>query len=125
MATKTAPVIKGTKKRLTAAAVFVAAKAAADAAAEALAQAREDLLRVCEEDGVVEGTGVVLNTQNRREFDVEALADVVTAEVFDAVTVPKVETRAFDAYVLAQEIGPEAVEAVVTVKPIRTVTVKS
>lgn len=113
MSKKNRPTINPTDRRTVAARQWLAAKAAADAATAALAEARETLLRVCPDEGLLvtdDGT-IAIDVSERRSFDVDLLAELLDDEKFEAVTKVAVDTKAFDALINRDEL-PDVSDAV-------------
>jgi hypothetical protein len=113
MSKKTRPTINPTDRRTVAARQWLAAKAAADAAAAALADARETLLRVCPDEGllIIDDGKIAIDVSERRTFDVDVLAQLLDDEKFEAVTKLSVDTKSFDALINRDEL-PDVSDAV-------------
>jgi hypothetical protein len=113
MSKKNRPTINPTDRRTVAARQWLAAKAAADAAAAALADARETLLRVCPDEGllVIDDGKIAIDVSERRTFDVDVLAQLLDDEKFEAVTKLSVDTKSFDALINRDEL-PDVSDAV-------------
>lgn len=126
MATKTKPTINPTERRVAAAELVIAAKAAKEAANAAYEESLAAFLRTCPDEGVLEFAGhrVTITQTGTRSFDVDALAGLVDETTFDAVTKISVDTKAFDGCVMLGDITPDVVEQVVTVNPSVRVTVR-
>lgn len=126
MANKTKNPINLTDRRIARARLYLAAQQAADVAAAAAAEAREAFLAACPDEGVLEidGRKITISQQNRRAFDVDALAERVDPETFSAATKPTVDTHAFDILVLNGSISDEVVGEVVTVTVSPRVTLR-
>ena len=116
--------INPTERRIAALKAYAVAKAAADAAKAAADAAKEVLLKVCPDEGVLEAEGyrATITVQDRREFDVDAAEDLLPEDEFDAVTVRKVDTKAWD--VIARDFPANIIAKVVISKPTTVVTVK-
>lgn len=116
--------INPTERRIAALKAYAAAKAEADAAKAAADEARALLLKVCPDEGVLEAEGyrATITVQERREFDVDAAEDLLPEDEFDAVTVRKVDTKAWD--VIARDFPANIIAKVVISKPTTVVTVK-
>lgn len=113
MSKKNRPTINPTDRRTVAARQWLAAKAAADAAAAALADARETLLRVCPDEGllIIDDGKIAIDVSERRTFDVDVLAQLLDDEKFEAVTKLSVDTKSFDALINRDEL-PDVSDAV-------------
>jgi len=116
--------INPTPRRVAALVAAAEAKAAADAAKAAYDAAKAALLKVCPEAGVLEAEGFKANivVAERREFDAEAAEEWLEDDDFEAVTVRKVDSRAWDA--LVTKFDAKIINAVVIAKPTTTLTIK-
>lgn len=116
--------INPTERRVSALIAAAEAKAAFEAAKAAYDEAKAVLLKVCPEQGVLEAEGFKANITiaERREFDAEAAEEWLEDDDFEAVTVRKVDSRAWDA--LVTKFDAKIINAVVVVKPTTTLTIK-
>lgn len=121
MATNT---INPTERRVALLQSLALAKAKADAAKAEFEQVKAAFLKACPDEGVLEAEGfrATITVQERRDFDVEAAEDLLPEDEFDAVTVRKVDTKAWD--VIAKDFPANIIAKVVIAKPTTVVTVK-
>lgn len=119
-----APTINPTDRRSALLVAFAEAKAAADEAAAIAAEAKEALLKACPEEGVLESDGfrATITIQARKDFNVDAAADLLPEEDFDAVTVRKIDSKAWS--VLSARFPAKVIAKVVIAKPTTVVTIK-
>jgi len=111
---------------LTLAVAAVKAREAKKAAEAAYAEAEADALAAMVAAGMTtltlpDGTKVTAEglDEVRRTIDIAALADLVTATTFDAVTERKVSLKAFDAARTLGDITIDVEAKVTTVKPVK------
>ena len=106
---------------------FVKAKQALEEAEKIKAQAEVALKEAFDANGVdsfiVEGTKVTIVNAERASYDVEALADMVSAPLMKQVTKRSVDAKKFRAAVELGKITPEVADAVTTLTPYQSVRV--
>ena len=119
-----APTINPTERRTALLVAFAEAKAAADEAVAIAAEAKAALLKACPEEGVLESDGfrATITVQARKDFNVDAAAELLAEEDFEAVTVRKIDTKAWS--VLAARFPAKVIAKVVIAKPTTVITIK-
>lgn len=123
MTTKSTP-INPTERRVALLQSLALAKAKADAAKAEFEQVKAAFLKACPDQGVLEAEGykAIITIAERREFDAEAAEEWLEDDDFEAVTVRKVDSRAWDA--VSTKFDAKIISAVVIAKPTTTLTIK-
>ena len=116
--------INPTDRRVNALIAAGEAKAAFDIAKADYDEAKALLLKVCPEEGVLLAEGFKANIviQARKDFDVDAAAELLPEEDFEAVTVRKIDSKAWD--VFAAHFSSKIIAKIVISKPTTTLTIK-
>jgi hypothetical protein len=117
MATKVRNKINNGTKRDEKAKIWYATKTALDAAVEAEAAAKQDFLDSCPEgegEIVVGDIKVVIDLRNTPAYDVDKARDLLSAELYKAVTVPKIDSAAWKLF--SSQIADDAIDQIVSHK---------
>lgn len=112
-----------------AAKAFVEAKAAHDEASEALAVAKEALVKAMKASKKVSvasnGVSISMVTTTRTSYDLETLAELVSAPTFKKVTKPTVDPAALEAARAVGLISSDVYDSVVSTSEFVQVRTKS